>query len=532
MKQQPLTWLLLSFISGCLVPLAFAPFDSFGYFFPFLIFPLFALFFLQIYLSRSLKQAFLQSWLFGFGLFLTGISWVYVAINEYGSTPWWLAGLFTLIFIVFLALFFALQGGLSYFLMNKLLTGKNEKPQTMSNGTSSKGIILLLLFPLIGVLFEWLRSWALTGLPWLLVGYSQISTPLSGYAPIIGVYGLSLISLTLSGVIVLCFSLNRVKNIILFFAIVSIFMLGYFLQQQQWTSEEGKPLTVSLVQGNVSQHHRWEIGFLQGIKQRYYSLSENLWLASDVVVWPENAIPIFYQYEQETLFKKIKKQVIEHDVTFITGVPFWDKEASLAKKNVGKRIYYNSLMKMEENSLEFYFKQHLVPFGEYLPLEKWLRGVIKFFNIPMSGFSLPPAEHRVVKIKGIPVAITLCYEDIFQSLLLNQLPEAKFLINLSNNGWYGDSLAPHQHLQIAQMRALETGRELLRSTTSGISALIDANGKIKTQTKQFEIAVLQGKIQPRTGLTPFVNYGNTALLVYAILASLLLFNLFRPQIET
>lgn len=535
MKNTALKWRLLSFVAGFFIPFCFSPFDKLTHFSAYLLFPLIAVFFLQIRYANSVKNALLQSSLFGFGIFLSGISWLYVAIHEFGSTPWWLAAIFTLLFITIMALFFSLQGGLSYLLMNKLIKKyqSSQHLHTTKNIHSIDWVFYLLLFPLLGILFEWLRSWILTGLPWLLMGYSQISTPLAGYAPIFGVYGLSLISMIIAGGLALL--VHKKQRLGLIVGISVLFLIGFILQQQQWTKASGRALKVSLVQANINQQSRWNRNFLQSIKQKYYHLSENLWQSTDLLVWPENAIPIFYQYEEQSFFKKITAQVIKNDISFITGVPYL-KQQKLAQQKSSekthiKRVYYNSLLKIEKDAKQFYFKRHLVPFGEYLPLEHWLRGLIEFFNIPMSGFSLPEKKQKMMTIKGIPVAITLCYEDIFPELLLNQLPKAQFLINLSNNGWYGDSLAPHQHLQIAQMRALETGRELIRSTTSGISALIDAKGQLKKHSKQFESAILSGKIQPRTGSTPFVRYENTALLIYAVLISFLfLLFYFKPII--
>ena len=524
LEKIPYSDFVFSFIVGCFVPLCFSPFDQITLFSAYLVFPLISFFFIQIKKAKNLKTAFIQSWLFGIGLFLSGISWLYVAIHEYGSTPWWLASIFTLAFILVLALFFAFQGGLSFVLMRKLI--KQQGPNTSN---ANDWLVYLILFPLLWLLFEWLRSWMLTGLPWLLIGYSQISTPLAGYAPIIGVYGLSLLSVVIAGALafLLTTGLNpgNIKNsykVGLIVSLAGLLLSGFFLQQQDWTKKTNQTLKVSLVQGNISQLSRWDKNFLQRIKQRYSALSYGLWQNTDILVWPENAIPAFYQYEEFKFFKNIKRQVDLYDISFITGVPYLNQKQ-------GK--YYNSLLRMEKNSTAFYFKQRLVPFGEYLPLENWLRGLIRFFDIPMSAFSLPPSEQKIMTIKGIPVAITLCYEDIFPHLLLKQLPQAQFLLNLSNNGWYGNSLAPHQHLQIARMRALESGRELVRSTTSGISALIDHKGQIVKQSKQFKATVLTGLVQPRTGKTPFVRYGNIPLIIYIILmiCIMLYFNYYKKN---
>ncbi|MFK5893489.1 MAG: apolipoprotein N-acyltransferase, partial [Pseudomonadota bacterium] len=375
-KNKLLKWLILSFVSGALVPLCFSPFDQLSDFFAYLIFPLVALFFLQIRKARDLKSVFIQSWFFGFGLFLTGISWLYVAIHEFGGTPWWLAGFFTFLFLAAAALFFAFQGMVSFFLMQQLF--KRGLPKT---SYAADWIFYLLLFPIVWVLFEWLRTWVLTGFPWLLIGYSQISTPLAGFVPLFGVYGLSLLTVSIAASLVLLshrpfLAKGFNLRIILILMILSLFFSGYLLQKKDWTVPTNKSLNVSMIQGNISQHKRWNKNFLKRIKQRYYGLSSGLWQGTDILIWPENAIPVFYQYEQHTFFKKIKRQVMLHDISFITGVPFLNEKQG---------NYYNSLLRMEKHGDDFYFKQHLVPFGEYLPLGNWLRGIIQFFNIPMSG---------------------------------------------------------------------------------------------------------------------------------------------------
>ena len=161
----------------------------------------------------------------------------------------------------------------------------------------------------------------------------------------------------------------------------------------------------------------------------------------------------------------------------------------------------------------FYHKRHLVPFGDFVPLENWLRGLIRFFDLPMSGFSAGPEEQSLLRVAGHRVGITICYEDAFGEEVIRALPEADFLINATNNAWYGDSLAPHQHLQISRMRALETGRYLVRATTNGISAIIGPHGELLMQSPQFATHVLTGRIQPMQGATPYVRFGNTPLLL-------------------
>jgi apolipoprotein N-acyltransferase len=196
----------------------------------------------------------------------------------------------------------------------------------------------------------------------------------------------------------------------------------------------------------------------------------------------------------------------------ITGLPVYDTVTSQ---------YYNAMTNLGGKQ-GFYYKTHLVPFGEYVPLASLIRGLIQFFNMPMSGFSAGDTEQPLIRIKGYNVMVTLCYEDVFAQDVIRKIPQTAFMLNLSNNGWYGDSFAPHQHLEMSRMRALETSRDLIRSTTSGISALIDHRGKILVQGPQFKSAVVNGKIQPRIGITPYVFWGNYPVIVLFILAAFIL----------
>jgi len=499
--------IVLSFLAGCLLPLCFAPFDSYSFSSGWLIFPLIAFFFYQIIHSNSIKQAFLLSWLFGLGFFLVGISWVYVAIHVFGSTPWWLAAFFTLLFVSTLALFYGLQGAASFYAMQHWFAWQSNPRK-----------LLLFILPLNWLIFEWLRSWVLSGLPWLLAGYSQLLTPLNGYAPVLGIYGLTLMVVTIAASLLLL----RRHKVLLPLIIIATFVSGHYMSNIEWTKAQGDKIRVTIVQGNSPQQTRWDQNYLTDIMRRYESLSLQWWDKTDVLIWPENAIPIFYHRIKDSFYKRLQQKINKYDITFVTGLPVQEPDS-------GK--YYNALLKQEKQSQQFYFKQHLVPFGEYLPLENFLRGLIRFFNIPMSGFSIPEQQQEVIRFKGTPVATTICYEDIFPSLALQNLPNARLLLNLSNNGWYGDSLAPHQHLQIAQMRALENGRELIRSTTSGISALIDHRGKITARTAQFESAILNGQVQPRIGYTPYTRYANLPLLSYAIFLILFLYITAKKQTE-
>ena len=485
---------LLSLICGALIPLSFAPFNTLHPVFSYLIFFPLTLFLWQLLNTRTTRQGFYTGWLFGIGLFAVGVSWLYVAIHDFGRAHWSLAALFTGLFIAFLALYYALTGWLIVKLKNSL-----RMPQAL---------LVLFYIPLIWVFMEWVRSWFLTGFPWLLNGYPMIQTPLAGYAPLIGIYGLSFLVVLLSAL-----PLARIRPIASIIAVLIIFAGGAWLTTVQWSHSQGQALKVAMVQGNVDQAVKWNKAQLEKTKAHYVSLSKPLWSKYDIIVWPENAIPSFYHNLEQSFYYQLRRQAKQTGSELVAGLPVY---------NAQTQHYYNAVTNLGGKQ-GFYYKTHLVPFGEYVPLASVLRGLMHFFNMPMSGFSAGSQQQPLLTIKGYPVVTTLCYEDVFSPAVIKDIPQAYFMINLSNNGWYGDSFAPPQHLEMARMRALETSRDLIRSTTSGITALVDNRGQVKASGTQFKAVVVSGKIQPRQGITPYVYYGNYPLYALFILAGLYLF---------
>ncbi len=484
-----------SLFFGALVPLSFAPFNTISSFFSYLIFIPLALFFQQLLWTETLKQAFYRGLVFGVGLFSVGVSWLYVAIHDFGGAHWTLAAFFTGIFILFLSLFYASFAWFVVWLKNKKIV--------------SLKILGLLYIPVFWLFFEWLRSWILTGFPWIIVGYPMIETPISAYAPVFGIYGLSYLVIVISSLLI-----APLKPYIRMLSIAAIFIVGLLLAQIQWSEKEGSPLSVTLIQGNVNQSVKWDRIQLEKTKQLYTRLSREQWSKSDLIVWPENAIPTFYHDLKYTFYRQLTDMARTSNTELITGLPFYDEK---------KQKYYNASMNFGGSQSGVYYKTHLVPFGEYVPFASLIRNIMQLFNMPMSSFSVGDSKQKPLIIKDYPVVMTLCYEDIFAQDIISHIPEAKFMINLSNNGWYGDSFAPHQHLEMARMRALETSREIIRSTTSGISALIDAQGQIKVQGPQFETAVIKGSIQPRSGITLYVFWGNYPLLAFMFIVLFILF---------
>jgi len=493
LSQNRWGWFLCLFC-GAMVPLSFAPFNTYSSLFVYLIFLPLALFVYQTVNAANTRQAFYRGLLFGVGLFGVGVSWLYIAIHDYGAAHWSLASAFTGLFIVFMSTYYAAFSALIYTIKKQL--------------NVSDSALFLFYIPVLWVFFEWLRSWLFTGFPWIISGYPLIETPLAGFAPVVGIYGLSLLVILLA-----CLLLVRLRFWIISLLLVFLFSSAYLLQQVQWSKSVGEPLSIALIQGNVNQSIKWSRYQLEKTKQLYVDLSKDQWHTNDLIIWPENAIPVFYHTLETGYYHALTQQAKKSKTELITGLPIFDDKT---------QQYYNSLITLGGEP-GHYYKTHLVPFGEYVPLAALIRDLIKFFNMPMSGFSPGEANQPPLKIKDYQAVITLCYEDVFAQDILKHIPDAQFMINLSNNGWYGDSFAPHQHLEMARMRALETSREVIRSTTSGISAIIDAQGEIKVKGPQFETAIINGQLQARTGTTPYVFWANYPLLLLFLIAFLLLY---------
>jgi len=486
--------LLIVFIAGALLPLAFSPVDLY------LIAVISPAVLFYSFLFATPRRAALLAWWFGMGYFGVGVSWVYVAVYVFGLSSMFTSVIFTFLFINLITAFFVLQGYLSVLFIQKL-------------NITHRAISLLIIFPLFWALQEWFRGWFLTGFPWLSLGYSQTGSVLSGYASILGVFGVSWITALSSSLLLMAFLYHaHKKKLIVLFSFGLVWFCGYIFSQLNWTEATGKPIKVSLVQGNVEQKNKWDPDHFEKRKQRYLSLTQKHW-DSDLVVWPENSLTIFYHQLKNNFLKNLSKQAKKNNTDIILGLPVLDRE---------KNEYFSSLMvingtKASEANDQFYHKNHLVPFGEYVPLASLLRGVIAFFDVPMSAFTPGQYDQKLLTAAGQKIAPTICYEDAFGEDVIRFLPEATLILNASNNAWYGDSFAPHQHVQISQMRALETGRDLMRVTTNGISALIDHKGKITARSPQFKSYVVSGYVQPRTGSTPYVSWGNYPILFFIIL---------------
>ena len=464
----------LALLAGALVPLAFAPLSIF----PLAILAPAVLFLL--WLDVSPRRALWRGFLFGVGQFGVGVSWVYVAIHDFGHSGVPLAVFLTILFCSVLIFF---PTGLGY-VAARFLRG----PQWLR---------LTLAFPAGWTLAEWLRGWVLTGFPWLNLGYSQIDAPLRGFAPLAGVYGVTLAVAVSAGLIALLFVSVRRTQVIAASVFGVLWLSSWALTRIEWTQVSAPPLRVSLIQGNIPQDTKWRPELVQHTLDLYAKLTREHW-DSRLILWPEAAVTAFHHEVADDYLAGLAREARTHGTDIVLGIPVLDRDT---------RRYYNSLLSLGATP-GFYHKRHLVPFGDFVPFAEFLRGLIRFFDLPMSGFSPGPQRQPLLTAAGQKLAAAICYEDVFGEEMIQSLPEASLLVNATNNAWYGDSFAPHQHLEMSRLRALETGRYMLRVTTNGVSAIIDERGRIVQRSPQFATHVLSGEAVPRSGVTPYILFGN------------------------
>jgi apolipoprotein N-acyltransferase len=477
---------LAALLCGAVVPLGFAPVG-------WLAVPLLALAgFALLLLAAGPRAALLYGFLFGIGQFGAGVSWVYISIHLYGNAGLALSLASMFLLVMYLALFPALMGWL-------LAKGR----------ITSAGAFLVAAFPAAWTLSEWLRSWLFTGFPWLNLGYSQIDGPLAGLAPVTGVYGVGWAGALSAGLLAWAVHARGRTRLIAPAALLVLWSTAWGLLQVQWTQPAGPLLAATLVQGNIPQDQKWQPDEQAATLQRYLSLTREH-LDSDIVVWPETAVPAFYDQMRDSFLEPLRGELRAAGISLLTGIPVLDRTGW---------DYYNAVISLDRLD-RFYYKVHLVPFGEYLPLRRLLESALSFLPVPQADFSAGDIDQPLLHAAGYPVGASICYEIAFGEQLIAALPEAALLVNVSNDAWFGDSLAPHQHLEMARMRALETGRFLLRATNTGISAIIDERGELLVRSRQFETQTIGAAVQPRAGATPYVLWGNGPLVVAALLVLL------------
>jgi apolipoprotein N-acyltransferase len=468
---------LLLILSGASLTLAFAPFNLW-----LLTIPALALALRQV--LKLKHKPFMAGWLFGAGWFGAGVSWVHVSIADFGGLP----------LIASIGLMALLCGYLAlYPALATKLTARYFAPQLWP-----------LALPFFWTVAEWLRSWMLSGFPWLSLGYSQLESPLSGFAPIIGETGITALLVISATLFAIAHTKRALFNAVL--VTTCLFVTGFVLKQHAWVVPK-HTYSVGMAQGNIAQSLRWVPEQDAPTMQTYWNLTESLW-DNDLIIWPEAAVPKLEPLAQPFL-AKVNERAFNENTALITGIVNYNWETDEAWNNLivlGKRTPDAAYPDYQYFHNNRFSKHHLLPVGEFVPFEDWLRPLAPLFDLPMSSFSRGKFVQPNLEANGIKLAPAICFEIAFpRQVLANVDSDTDMIITVSNDAWFGRSHGPGQHLQIAQMRALELGRPVLRATNNGITAFIDHKGNVTDVLPQFEVGSLTAPVVATTGLTPYYH---------------------------
>lgn len=432
-----------------------------------------------------------QGLAWGLGLFAAGVGWLYVTVHEQALAPAPVALLCAAALVLYLALYPAAVGWLQHRL----------------GGSPARR--LLLVIPAGWTLAELLSGWMFSGFPWISFGVSQAPwSPLAGFAPLLGAHGVSWLVLLLSGLLVLAWQQRRAWPLA---AVAGLLLSGGALQWVPWTRPIGAPVSVALVQGNIDQGAKWDAAKLSYTLEIHTRLAEQS--QARLILLPETAFPIFLDSVNPHYLQRLRQRALANKGDLLLGVPMYTRD---------RRNYLNSVISLGRSPTQVYSKDHLVPFGEYIPLQWAFGWLYNYMHIPLVDFLPGGSDQPPLQVAGQKLALTICYEDVFGTELREPIPASTMMANVSNDAWFGNTHAPWQHLQMVQMRALESGRWWLRATNNGVTAIVDERGRVVSRLPQFKTAVLEGKAQGRTGTTPYVMWGDAPLWLGSSLLLLLL----------
>lgn len=486
--------LALAFAVGALLSLAFAPFG---------VWPLAVLcpaLLFYAWEGVSPRRAAALGFWFNAGTFGSGTYWLYHSIHTIGGAPIWLALFLMLALVAIMGLYLALLG----YAQARLLP-------------ISGALRWLFGLPTSWVLLEWWRGWFLSGFPWLSLGYAQIDSPLAGLAPLLGVYGISLACAGCAGALLMLIRGTPRQRVIA----VSVFVLPWLiaapLWKRAWTQPAGQAVSVAVVQGAVPQNEKWSPEWRDKTLQRYRDLAEP-YFGTRLIVWPEAALPDL-AHELTDYLSWLWSAAHAKGSDVVMGLLHYDAQHD---------AYYNGVLALSDR-IEWYHKRHLVPYAEFFPVPEFIRGWLKLMSLPYSDFNAGAAEQAPLDAAGQKLGATICYEDGFGAEQLSVLRQATLLVNVTNDAWFGDTTAPHQHLEISRMRALEAGRDMVRAANDGISAIVNARGEVQATLPRFKAAVLTGSVQPRSGLTPYARVGNWPVVLACLLSALVAIGLRRVR---
>ncbi|PWQ97200.1 apolipoprotein N-acyltransferase [Leucothrix pacifica] len=511
---------LYSLLAGASLVLSLAPVGLFpiAYISP-------AILFFLLLRSNRRSQSVKLGWAFGVGLFGAGASWVFQSMYSFAQAPLALAAFLTFLFVLGLALQIAFFGFIVSFFNKCLVISR-----------------LLVIYPAAWVFVEWCRGWLFTGFPWLYLGHSQIDTWFAHYAPVGGSLLVSWVTAIIAGALVTTIAgqnseryhqvnlpaanyvrvsepLSHWSRGIAAAVVLALVAGAWLLSLKHWVVPTGDNLKVSLIQANIAQDQKWLPEQRVPSVERYMSMTRKHW-DSDLIVWPETAIPGRFAEFNDFVLAPMYQESIETNTNLVVG-GFHETESGQFKNSA-------IVLGDDVDEVDIYSKRHLVPLGEYIPLLKYLRWLDKWMNIPYDNLS-SGGEDGLLTIGKHRAQMSICYEDAFGEEIIDDLPEADYLINITNDGWFSGSLQPYQHMQIARFRALEAGRYLLRATNTGVSGIVDHRGKVINTIPAYEQGVVSGEMMVLSGSTPYVKFGNYLVVILSSLLLLILFAVSRKN---
>ena len=470
------------FFAGLLIPFGFAPFH-----FPGVAILGMSLLFAELQ-GQTNPRALLIGFIFGLGFFGFGVSWIYVSIHAYGHLNSISSALITFLFVFYLSLY----PGLVAYLYTKLAAKQSL-------------LVSCCLFSACWCLGEYFRSTLMGGFPWLLLGFGQIDTPLKYLLPIVGVYGVSFLTCLAATFLVACTQSTIKNRLPWLFAFVGILLTPSVLKHQKWSILSETPVSVGIIQANLSMRDKWDESLFWQLLKQYKKSIDTLVGKKNLIVMPESAIPLPADYISDFL-DKINKKATRKASSILLGIPLQDTESS--------GYFYNTIMSLG-NGKGAYSKQHLVPFGEFIPnaFEK----LVNWLALPVANLKPGPKNQPLIQINDHPIASLICYELAYPELLRQQLPLAEWIVSVSDDGWFGHSLAMYQQLQIAQVLSLQTSRYQVVANNDGLSSIVDTTGTITASLKPFSAGILEANIYPATGYTPWVYWGDKPILLFTFM---------------
>jgi apolipoprotein N-acyltransferase len=478
---------LLAFLAGAALAAAFAPLN---------LWPLAVLspaLLMWLWQDARPREAARLGFWFSFATFAAGTYWLYISIHGFGGAPLWLAGILMLGLVSIMGLYHAALG----YVAARWLPAAGPARW-------------LLALPAAWLLMEWWRGWFLSGFSWLSLGYSQTDTWLAGFAPLAGVYGISALLLLGAGAVTMLICGGARGRAAAILALLLPWAAGLALYHHSWTHASGPPVSVAVVQGAIPQDEKWLESNRQTTLHLYRTLTDQV-LGDALIVWPESA-PADVANDILPYINSLYRDARARGSAIILGV----LRAETSPE--GGTRYFNSVLALDAQQFSWYDKRHLVPFAEFFPVPQFVRNWMRLMSLPYSDFTRGAADQPPLAAAHLQLGTTVCYEDAYGSSMLQVLPHADALVNVTNDAWFGHSSARHQHLQIARMRALEEGRFLVRAANDGISAVIGPHGEVIARAPEFAPATLVSAIVPYAGLSPYAHVGNWLVVLLAAVA--------------